>query len=859
MSFDNTISNHTEHYHIYRIMRLRNLFVAGFMLLSALAAAAMTDAEVIAYIRQQTAAGKSQQQIGRELMAKGVTPEQVERLRAQFHNQGNSQSQGNNTNTLQSDRTRDRSIETQPGQRNQRQKDRNQQNQEGIFNQQNRQNMMNVLNTRRTGGYDVMPSDSTDGMYVYDLELPDPENEVYGHRLFNSQALTFEPNENIATPQNYLLGPGDEVIIDIWGASENHVRSVISPEGSIMVEQLGPVYLNGLTVAEANKKVRSAFANRYAGVGSEQSDVNLTLGQVRTIQVDVMGEVMTPGSFRLSPFSTVFHALYSAGGINDIGTMRNVEVRRNGRKIAEVDVYDFLFKGKTGNIRLQEGDVILVPPHSKLIKAEGNVRRPMYYELQDGETLADLLRYAGGFAGDAYSGMVSVERHTGQQNELITVEASLFPGYKLADGDVVSVAEVLDRYSNRVELQGAVMRPGAYALGNGVTTLKQLIKQAEGLSEDAYLGRALIYREGEDLTPEAISFDLGAVMNGRASDVQLRKNDVIIISSMQMLKDYGELTINGPVTLPGRYEYAKGMTLADLILQAGGLLQGASTARIDVARRVVDPAATTESQAIAHLYTFQLLNGLDKSEASDFELEPYDVVEIRFSPGYNPQRFVNLRGEVLFPGEYTLAKRNERLSDVVKRAGGVVDGAYLRGASLRRKMTEDQRRMLDETMRLAKANASGADSIAYEKLDFSDLFNVGIDLEKALQNPGSTYDLVLQEGDELFVPEEKSTVQISGDVLFPNTVVYVPGKKVKYYVEQAGGFGTRARKGSVFIVYMNGQVARAGKSTVVEPGAQIIVPSKGQSSFDWTKVMSIVSMFGSSATMAASFASLFRK
>lgn len=825
------------------MMKLKSLLIALLVGLGGvLSAAAMTDAEVVAYIKAQSAAGKSEQQIGRELMAKGVTQAQVQRIKAQYQNQNQNQQKG----TVQkSSKTADSRVRSK-----------------SVSNWDT--GARGAVQTQGEGAgnlYEVPNSViATDTMVMVE-EIPElPKREVYGHSFFSTQGLSFEPNENMATPQDYRLGPGDEVIIDIWGASEDHLRETISPEGSIMIAQLGPVYLNGKTIQEANKHIRSAFAQKYAGVGTEQSDINVTLGQVRSIQVDVMGEVTTPGTFRLSPFSNVFHALYRAGGINEIGTLRKVKVQRNGRTVSTVDIYDYLFKGKqTGNIRLQEGDVIIVAPAETLVEVEGGVKRPMWYEVKSGEHLADLLKYAGGFSGEAYTGMATVARQNGLENEMHNVSSRDFASFALRDGDVVAVGIANEKFANRVELRGAVNRPGFFALGPGTKTLGQLIRTAEGLSEDAYQGRAVIYREGPDMVPEARSVNLGDVLSGRAADVALQKNDVIIISSVLEIEDMGTVSISGFVTAPGDYPFARKMTIEDLILRAGGLRQGASTAKIDVSRRIYDASAVSQSQTIAEVYTFSLENGLVKDATQDFYLEPYDVVEVRKSPAYVPQQLVSVEGEVLFTGQYALQKRNERLSDLIKRTGGLIDGAYARGASLRRKLTDDEKLARDEMLRMARMSASGEDSISIAKIDISDYYNVGIDLVQALKEPGSYADLVLRDGDQLSVPQEVSTVKISGDVLFPNTVAYVPGKNLKYYIEQAGGYGQRARKGSVFIVQMNGSISRGKGGDVVEPGSHIVVPSKEKSNTDWGRILSMATSFGSLATMAATIASLFRK
>lgn len=803
-------------------MKMRRILLSLLMFCS-LSALAMTDDQVIAYIKQQSAAGKTEQQIGKELLAKGVTPEQAERIKARFEAQ-----QGSET-----------AVTTQSV---------------SSMNRERRHDSSNDVTVDKMDEIDREIDEGGDGIVS--------ARQIYGHKVFNSRALTFEPSDNLATPQNYRLGPGDEVIIDIWGTSEDHLRQTISPEGSIMISQVGPVYLNGMTIADANRHVKGIFAKKYAGVTDAETDVQVTLGQVRTIQVDIMGEVATPGTFRLSPFSSVFHALYRAGGINSIGSLRNIQVLRNGKKIAGVDIYDYLFDGKTaGNIRLQEGDVIIVPPYEQLVNIDGNVKRPMYYEIKPGETIQTVIDYAGGFTGDAYSGMVRLARQSATENELYNIDREEFASYRLKDGDILTVGTILDRYANRVELKGAVYRPGMFAINKELSTVGQLIKKADGLTDDAYADRVLLYREGPELQLEVLSLDLKAILNGTAPDVKLKRNDLLVISSIKEIQDRGQLSIQGHVARPGTYPFADNITLEDLILQAGGLLDGASTARVDISRRIVNPSSTTPTEQLSENYSISVVGGLAQGEGQNFIMKPYDVVIVRRSPGYVPQEMVNIGGEVLFAGNYALEKRNERLSSIISRAGGLIEGAYTKGAYLTRKLTDEEYKMRQETLRLAMSNQDGhGDSISLSKIQVSDRYSVGIDLEKAIAYPGSTYDVIVQPGDVLFIPEQQSTVKIAGDVMFPNTVVFVPGKKLSYYIDQAGGYGQRAKKGKAFIVYMNGSVAKAKRNTPIEPGCQIIIPSKPEKmGTDWTKVLALATSFSSVATMAATITNIFKK
>lgn len=804
-------------------MNMRRIFLSLFMAVSLLAAA-MTDDQVIAYIKSAAAAGKSDKQIGEELMAKGVTPEQAERIKAR----------------VEAKSTSERDVTDQKL---------------GASRAERRHNAANDLSDQTLDevGREVdKGSDNTVSA-----------RQIYGHEVFNARALTFEPSENLATPQNYRLGPGDEVVIDLWGTSEDHLRQTISPEGSIMISQVGPVYLNGLTIGDANKHIKSIFSRKYAGMDDAETEIQVTLGQIRTIQVDILGEVSTPGTFRMSPFSSVFHALYRAGGIRDIGTLRNIQVLRNGRKVAGIDIYEYLFDGKTsGNIRLQEGDVIIVPPYDQLVSIDGNVKRPMYYEIKPGETIQDLLTYAGGFTGDAYTGMVRLARQTGTENELYNIDRGEFTSYRLKDGDIITIGTILDRYANRVELKGAVYRPGMFAIGDGVNTVGQLVRKADGLTEDAYADRVLLYREGPELRLEILPLDLKGILNGTVADVELKRNDVLVISSIHELESRGALTIAGQVARPGSYPFADNTSLEDLILQAGGLLEGASTAKVEIARRVVDPTATTQTQRLADIYTVSIENGLAVGEGKGFMLKPFDRVVVRTSPGYGEQRTVSVGGEVLFSGSYTLEKRNERISDIIRRSGGILDGAFIRGAHMTRLLTDDEYTARREALRLAMANSNAnvGDSIALSKIDVSRSYNVGINLEKALAYPGSHYDLVLQPGDEIFVPEQQSIVKISGDVMFPNAVVYEPGQKLGYYVDMAGGYGQTAKKNKAYIVYLNGTVAKAKRGTPIEPGCTIIIPSKpNRPGTNWEKVLAFATSFSSVAALAATITNIFKK
>lgn len=681
--------------------------------------------------------------------------------------------------------------------------------------------------------------------------------QIFGHNLFRNTNLSFEPSANLATPISYRLGPGDEVIIDIWGASENTIRQTISPEGDIQVKDLGPVHLNGMTVKEANQYLQREFSKIYSGIGGNEpnSQIRLTLGDTRTIQVNIMGEVSVPGTYSLSAFSTVFHALYRAGGVNKIGSLRGIKLVRNGKTIENLDVYEFIMKGKMNDdIRLQEGDVIIVNPYESLVEIVGKVKRPMYYEMKPTETVANLLEYAGGFTGDSYKKAIRLIRKSGREHQVFNVDEMDYSVFRLDDGDLVTVDAVLDRFENKVEISGAVYRSGLYQLDGEVNTVKQLIKKAEGLRGDAFLNRVLLDREHEDLSHEVIAIDLNGLLNGTVADIPLQKDDHLYIPSVNDLKEEETVSIYGEVLNPGTFLYSDKMTIEDLVVQAGGLREAAATTRVSVTRRIKNPKSTAYSSKLAETFAFDIKDGLVIGDA-DFYLQPFDMVQIRRSPAYKVQRTVSVSGEVLFSGSYALLKKNERLSDLIKRAGGITPDAYIKGGRLIRRMNDEERRRERDALRMAR-NGEGKDSISVAKLAITETYTVGIDMEKALANPGSDYDVVLREGDVIYIPEFVNTVKISGSVMYPNTVAWEKGAKLKHYINMAGGYGNMAKKKKAYIIYLNGTVARArrGDSQLIQPGCEIVVPSKAEKQH--MKFAEILGISSTTATMAAMVATL---
>lgn len=789
--------------------------VCALAMASVPARAQMSDDAVIAYVKQGMASGKSQNDMARELAVRGVTREQAERLRDRLQNE---QSSGNAAAREAGAQERAR---------------------------------------RLNDGALEAPAAEVD-VVLTEVEEP-AQSQVFGRNIFTNRNLTFAPSENLPTPEDYKLGPGDEVIIDIWGNNQATIRQTISPDGTINIPDIGLVSLNGMTIKQADAYMKRKLGQIYSVDGEDaKSEIKLTLGNIRTIQVNLMGEVAVPGTYYLSSLSNLYHALYRAGGVSELGSLRDIQLVRKGKKIATVDIYDFILNGKSpDNVTLEEGDIIVVPAYDRLVNISGNVKRPMSYELKDGETVADLIEYAGGFAGDAYSDNIRLVRRNGKEYQVYTVDAPDYASFQLEDGDELNVGKMLDRYANKLEILGAVYRPGIYQLGNGVNTVSQLIAKADGLKGDAFTNRALITREREDLTLEVIPVDIKAVLNGTAPDIELKKNDVLYIPSIHDLNDIGNVTVAGEVAKPGTYVYADNMTLEDAIMLAGGLLESASTVKIDVSRRIKNPTSDTPSEDVGELFTFSFKDGYVLDNEVGFVLQPYDHIMVRRSPGYETQRLVHVTGEVVFPGSYTMTKKEERISDLVEKAGGLTQWAYVRGARLQRTMNGEERTRMQSTLEVLD---SARDSINIERLDLGTRYFVGIDLEAALANPGSDADLVLREGDVLGVPEYINTVRISGNVMYPNTVTFNPKMKVKDYITQAGGYGYRSKKSKAYIIYLNGTVERARRfsKNVVEPGCEIVVPQKRTREGQLQEILSVSTTAASLATMMATIGNLLR-
>lgn len=775
---------------------MRRIFLSLTILIAffASASAQMSDSQAIDYAKTQMASGKDAKQVGKELLARGVSVQQLERIKASY--------EGQNDNVVMStnniDRGRVNNGEYEP---------------------------------------DVVPAEKS-------------EKRIFGHDIFRSQNLTFQPSMNIATPANYQLGPGDEVVLDIYGASQYNGSFKIAPDGSITIPNEGPVNVAGLTVTQAQAKVARTIGGHY-----QDSTIKLSVGQTRTIIVSVMGEVQTPGTYTLSAFATVFNALYLAGGITDIGTLREIKVSRNGRIITKVDVYDYIVNGRlTGNIMLRDNDVIIVGPYENLVKIEGKVKRPMYYEMKKTESLQSLLQYAGGFTGDAYKQKVRIERKSEDGLTVHNIDEWDYTSFHTEDGDVAVVGTVIERYKNTVFVEGAVFRPGQYKLGSAVNSVKTLIEQAGGLVEQAYMTRAVLHRLKEDRTIQTITINLRAIIEGSAPDIVLMNEDRLLISSYEEIVNRQNMYIYGEVMHPGSYHFSEGETIEDLITEAGGLRESASLLNLEVARRIISSEDNPDGSQMAKIYSVSLQDGLAIEGSTDFKLRPFDIVTIHRSPDYKEQQAVNVAGEVNYAGMYVISNKEERLTDIIKRAGGLSNGAYVSGVRLIRRKTNQENEMLLRKLEMA---TNAADSAAIRTEMSKNIYSIGIDLKAAIAAPGSSNDIVLQNGDSIYVPRMNNVVTIDGEVAIPNTVAYVEGKSASYYINQAGGINKNGKRSLAYIVYPSGQVSKIGKGKIL-PGCSIFVPRKPEKKVDGQSISLIIAATSALSTIAAVLISVLK-
>lgn len=844
-----------------------------------LMAQSMTDEQVMKFVIKEHNAGTSQAQIVTKLMQNGVNIEQIRRVRKKYERATKDEGLGMvSGSTGSKNDTRLRSNKKKKGKSSIDADDEFDDEKTSEYNSQYRISAGNKKKNK-SYVYDETNEDWMDMRDELDEFVPDTaallnklmadkvKRKVFGRNIFNNKKLSFEPNMNIATPQNYRLGPGDAVFIDVYGASQKTIESTVSPDGYVTIEDYGPVQVSGLTVSQANAKLRSTLGSRYSS-----SHIKLTVGETRSIMVNVMGEVKAPGTYTLSAFATVFHALYMAGGTNDLGTLRNIKVYRNNRLVSVVDIYDYMLNGKlTGNVRLADNDVIVVGPYDCLVNITGKVKRPMWYEMKKNESVGSVLKYAGGFTGDAYTKSVRVIRKTGKEYSVYNVDEFDMSSFHISDEDSISVDSILLRFSNMVEIKGAVFRPGMYQVGDDINSVRTLIEHAEGLKEEAFTARAVMHRMKKDRTLEVVPVDVEGILSGKVADVPMQPNDVLFIPTKQEMMEERTITIHGEVNYPGIYKYASNETLEDFVLQAGGLKNSASTVKVDVARRVTNPKALTNDSIIARTYTFSLKDGFVIDGKPGFVLMPFDEVYVRKSPGFYKQQNITVDGEVMFSGTYTLSKKEQRLSDIIKAAGGINDRGYAAGATLVRRINESERKRLEaakkmaleqyETVAAEEAARTGqkmdlTNSERIKKFQIEDTYSVGIELDKALANPGSDADIVLREGDRIVVPQYTGTVKINGEVMYPNTVGYVKGKKASYYIDQAGGFSNKAKKRQSYIIYMNGTVAKVAHNAKPMPGCEIVVPAKATTKMSIAETMTIGTSVASIATMIATLANI---
>ena len=702
-----------------------------------------------------------------------------------------------------------------------------------------------------------------------------PENDlketVFGREIFSNKNLSFEPDLNIPTPKNYILSAGDELLVNVWGDSELNLKLKVSPEGTILIPNLGPVSVSGLTIETAENRIRQELGRIMSTLSGNTDGANtfvsVSLSQIRSIKVNIVGEVVAPGTYTLPSFATLFNALYAAGGVNEIGSLRGIKVYRNSKEVAKLDVYDYLLNGKYNtNIRLEENDMVIVSPYDQLAVVRGKVKRNRIFEMKKGETLQQLLNMAGGFTGDAYKKDVRIKRKADSRYQIATVTEDKYPTFAMMDGDSLLVDSVIPFYENRLTVTGAVWRPGEYELNGAVHTVKGLINQAAGLKGDEFTGRAQITRLNPDFTTTVVAVDIRGILNGTSPDIELKPEDILNIPSLFDLREPYTIKVSGAVNYVDTVlPYRNNLTVEDAIMMAGGLKESAATVNVEVARRIKDTKTYENSNRTAEVFNFELNDNLGlisvdgKNSNSVFTLEPFDEVYVRFSPGYQEQQVVKVNGEITFSGDYVLAEKNSRLSNIIAKAGGITPDAYVKGASLKRQLTEDEMRRLETLLQLS-SNKQSRDSVALSLENIKN-YSVGIDLEKALANPGSAHDVVLRDGDELYIPQLQSTVKINGAVTYPNSVTYTEGMSVGNCLSQAGGYNDIARKYPI-VIYMNGKVATTKKCFIffkrypkVEPGCEIVVPTKTQRDRK-TSLAEVLSIASSTTSMAAMVTSI---
>jgi protein involved in polysaccharide export with SLBB domain len=835
----------------------------------------LTDVQVRQLMQRAESVGYNDAQLGQMAAAQGMAPEEVqklslrvEKIRKQDGSSDSGSSKGNSNNKNQSD---SQSQEDQFSGRSYDQSDRS-----------------DTTRNKRINLNDKSKEQMKD---AFGNLIP----KIFGAELFKNNDITFEPNLRMATPKSYIIGPDDQLLIDLTGDNEANYKLQVSPEGTIRLQYVGLISVGGLSIEQATSKIRSAMSKTYTGLRSGRTNVSITIGNIRSIKITLLGEVVKPGSYTLSSLSTVFNALNASGGPNENGSFRKIQVIRNNRIISTIDVYDFLLKGiQTGNVRLQDQDVINIPVYQTRVEMSGEVKRPALYEVLNTESLEDVINFAGGFSNKAYTAKIKVLQNTNKERRITDVTADNFAKYNPLNGDKYVVEAILDRFANRVEIKGAVFRPGQYELENGLT-LKQLILKADGLKEDAFLNRGYISRLNTDNTLALISFDVDKVLKGTEQDIPLRREDKVTISSIFDLRDEYKVDIKGEVRFPGTFDYGEGMNLQALIQMAGGFKEGATPNRIEVARRIKNGDANSLSAKTADIVNINISRDL-KLEDSTFVLQPFDIVSIRSAEGYQVQKQVKVEGEVLYPGIYTITNKDERISDIIKRAGGLTVLSFAEGASLKRPgpdqveerdsidrfgniikprstttasktAKEKQKLEMQKLANLKRLQASGDNSVTdtaqlvqESKILGSDL--VGIDLVNILKKPRSRYDLLVEDGDVISVPKQLQTIKVTGEVLRPINIVYNRNRGMKDYINGAGGFTYNANKKGAYIQYANGSVDANRKFLFfnnypkVKPGAEIFIPKRAPR--EKLGVAGVVGITSALATVAAVLISVLK-
>lgn len=796
----------------------------------------MSDEQIIQFVISEQEKGTSQNAIATKLVQRGVSPNRLLELKNKFETNGSLLGDASAIKNVSRSRVND-------------EKNKENQSQE----------------TAKTAD-NQKKADKVEAAKPASPGKP----KVFGRNIFNNKLLTFAPYLDVPTPADYVLGAKDFVFIDVWGASQNMIEAEISPDGTIVIEGVGPLHLAGKTVKAANEYLKEVLGNVYAG-----SDINLSVGKTRSIIVQVVGEVVAPGTYTMSALSTAYNALYAAGGITDIGTLRAINVFRNGKKVATIDVYDYIFNGKIdSNVRLQDNDVISVGAYDAIVNIQGKTKRPMMYEMKANETLSKLVQFSGGFAGDAYSEKVRVVRKSGREYSLFTVDRKNMNAFTMCDGDSVYVDSIISRFSNMIEIKGAVFFPGQYQYGEDINTVSELIAAAGGVREDAFLNRAVLHHRNLDNTIEAKAVDVNGIINGTSDDVALRNNDILFIPSESDMRGNQTVTVGGEVNMPGVYKFAENTTIEDIILQAGGLTRAASMAKVDIFRQRHDPYALEEAETTTETYCFEIKDGFVVDGEKGFVLMPFDEVYVRRSPYHREIQNVEIKGAVNFEGEYALSSKNYRISDLVNAAGGLSNQAYAKGAYLFREITEEelvQRELLqtlshvelyEEILRSDRStNMAVLDSLYNAKINAGNMYPVAIDLEKAVKEPGSHYDIILRAGDVITVPEYTSTIKIRGEVKYPTTVNWQKGKSLRYYIDHAGGFGNMAKKRGVYVINMNGTVNKISRCSkkAIQPGSEIVIPRKPARKMSTSEIMAIGTSAISLSTMIVTLVNLIDK